>query len=79
MNPESITMTVQLNYNQVLGLAMQLNDQDKFNLSRALATTSRALRLKELCTMFRTDEISEADILQECETVRQQIYDDRTK
>ena len=57
---------------------MQLNDQDKFNLSRAPATTSRALRLKELCIMFRTDEISEADILQECETVRQQLYDAHT-
>ena len=28
--------------------------------------------------MFRTDDISEADIQQECETVRQQLYDAHT-
>lgn len=76
---ETYSVRVQLSYDQVLGLAMQLSDKEKFTLSRALTSAGRALKLRELRKMFVTDEISENDILQECENVRQQLYDTRIR
>lgn len=72
-----ITMSLQLDYNQLLGLAMQLNEEEKLRLCRALSCGSRALRLRQLRDNFATDQISEEDILKECELVRQELYEAR--
>ena len=70
-----ITMSLQLNFDQILNLVLQLKDEEKLSLSRALVRSSRASKLRELRNLFQNDEISEADIVKECETVRQEIYE----
>lgn len=77
MKPGVALMNIPVSYNQILGLALQLNEQDRVTLSRELTRSSRAKRLSDLRNMFATDEISQADICQECESVRQMLYEQR--
>ena len=68
-----ITMSLQLNFDQVLNLVLQLKDEEKLSLSRALVSSSRASKLRDLRNNFQTDEISEEEIIRECETVRKEL------
>ena len=70
-----ITMSLQLNFDQVLNLVLQLKDEEKLSLSRALVSSSRASKLRDLRNNFQTDEISEEEIVRECETVRKELYE----
>ena len=70
-----ITMSLQLNFDQVLNLVLQLKDEEKLSLSRALVSSSRASKLRDLRNNFQTDEISEEEIIRECETVRKELYE----
>ena len=70
-----ITMSLQLNFDQVLNLVLQLKDEEKLSLSRALVSSSRASKLRDLRNNFQTHEISEEEIIRECETVRKELYD----
>lgn len=74
-----ITMSLQLNFDQILNLVLQLKDEEKLSLSRALIRSSRASKLRELRNLFQNEEISEADIIKECETARQEIYESNVR
>ena len=71
------SMNVTFTYAQVLDLAMQLSVDDRYALCRDLTRSSRSSSLRRICKAFRTDALSEEEIRQECETVRQEMYDER--
>ena len=64
----------QFSYGQVLNMAMQLTDNERMRLCRELSRVSRSDSLKRICEAFRTDDLSEEEIRQECEAVRQEMY-----
>lgn len=72
-------LKIHLNCNQILELVQQLSDEDKLELSRALAAEVRGIKLKRLLDALKTDEISQADIDSEVEIVRQEIYEKRLR
>lgn len=51
-------LKIHLNCNQILELAQQLSDEDKLELSRALAAEVRCIKLKRLLDALKIDEIS---------------------
>lgn len=71
------TLNMQFTYNQLLMLALQLADEDRFMLCRELTQGIRTDSLKQLRDIFRTDELDEETILAECEAVRQELYEER--
>ncbi len=65
---------ISLSYNQVLELVKQLPKKDKVRLSQELAKEAIDTRLTRLLNSFTTDELSEAEVNQEVEEVRAEIY-----
>lgn len=70
-------VNLKLDYAQVRNLAMQLDDADKMALSRELKRTAMLMSLRQLKDVLATDDISEEEIRQECEIVRQEQYEKR--
>lgn len=58
-------------------LADHLIEQVAQEEARETAAKQRAVKLDYFIEKFRTDEISEEDILAECEAVRQEMYEER--
>ena len=58
----TVSLKIRLNYNQILELTQQLSDDDKLELSRALAAETRGIKLRRLLETFKTDEISQKEI-----------------
>ena len=56
-------------------LADHLIEQVAQEEARETAAKQRAVKLDYFIEKFRTDEISEEDILAECEAVRQEMYE----
>lgn len=75
----TVSLKIRLNYNQILELTQQLSDDDKLELSRALAVETRSIKLKRLLNAFKTDEISQKEIDAEVEAVRQEAYEKRLR
>lgn len=75
----TVSLKIRLNYNQILELTQQLSDDDKLELSRALAVETRGIKLKRLLNVFKTDEISQKEIDAEVEAVRQEAYEKRLR
>lgn len=71
------TLSMQFSYSQLLSLALQLAKEDRYRLCRELICSERVESLKALREAFRTDEIDEETIKAECETVRQEMYEER--
>ena len=80
------TMTLKIPSNDVsmfkliserMGWMLQNEVEDKPTFSRAevQAAQKRGKTLRQFIEKFRTDEISEEDILAECEDVRQEMYE----
>ncbi len=69
------SLNIRLTYNQVLGLARQLSDEDKLLLNRELAADAKRIKLRRLAEAFRNDEILLSDIDSEVEQVRQERYE----
>lgn len=67
-----------LSFEQVLSLVKQLPEADKLKLSEALSKELLNSKLSHLLETFKTDEISLAEITQEVETVRTEIYGQQT-
>jgi len=61
-----------LNYDQVLDLVKQLPPRMQLRLGRALTRQATRAELEHFLNTFRTDEISDEDILQEVKQVRKQ-------
>ena len=75
----TVSLKIRLNYNQILELTQQLSDDDKLELSRALAAETRFIKLRRLLETFKTDEISQKEIDAEVEAVRQEAYEKRLR
>ena len=75
----TVSLKIRLNYNQILELTQQLSDDDKLELSRALAAETRGIELRRLLETFKTDEISQKEIDAEVEAVRQEAYEKRLR
>lgn len=75
----TVSLKIRLNYNQILELTQQLSDDDKLELSRALAVETRGIKLKRLLNAFKIDEISQKEIDAEVEAVRQEAYEKRLR
>lgn len=43
----TVSLKIRLNYNQILELTQQLSDDDKLELSRALAAETRGIKLRD--------------------------------
>jgi len=69
--------TLSLNYTQILNLVMQLPVRSQLRLGKALTRNSTEQELRHFLDVFKTDEISEDDILAEVKAVRQQRYAQR--
>ena len=48
----TVSLKIRLNYNQILELTQQLSDDDKLELSRALAAETRGIKLRRLLETF---------------------------
>ena len=75
----TVSLKIRLNYNQILELTQQLSDDDKLELSRALAAETRGIKLRRSLETFKTDEISQKEIDAEVEAVRQEAYEKRLR
>ena len=75
----TVSLKIRLNYNQILELTQQLSDDDKLELSRALAVETRGIKLRRLLNAFKTDEISQKGTEAEVETVRHSAYEERLR
>lgn len=73
------SLKIRLNCNQVLELARQLSDEDKLELNRGLAVEARSIKLRRLLETLKTDEISQKEIDDEGEAVRQEAYEMRLR
>lgn len=69
--------TLSLNYAQILNLVIQLPVRSQLRLGKALTRNSTEQELRHFLDVFKTDEISEDDILEEVKAVRQQRYAQR--
>jgi predicted DNA-binding protein YlxM (UPF0122 family) len=63
-----------LTFEQILTLVKQLSDSEKLLLSKELEKETLNKKLTELLEIFQTDELSLAEITEEVEIVRSQIY-----
>lgn len=75
----TVSLKIRLNYSQVLELARQLSDEDKLELNRALSAEARSIKLRRLLKTLKTDEISQEEIDEEVEAVRQEAYEIRLR
>ncbi len=73
--PATVTVNMPLTYGQVLGLAMQLPDKEQHSLCRDLSSKWRTFELRSIRDSIDVCTLSDEEIRQECEIVRQQMYD----
>ena len=58
-------------------LQRETEEQPMFTPAEVQAAKKRGETLRQFIEKFRTDEISEEDIIAECEAVRQEMYEER--
>ena len=68
-----------LNYSQILSLVKQLPIRTQLRLGRILTKDATRAELEHFLETFRTDELSEEDILAEVKQVRKERYAKRKK
>lgn len=68
------TYQLPLTFDQILSLVKQLSDSEKLLLSKELEKETLNKKLTELLEIFQTDDLSLAEITEEVEIVRSQIY-----
>ncbi|MBQ6964122.1 MAG: hypothetical protein IJ693_11120 [Bacteroidaceae bacterium] len=66
--------TIDISYNQILTLIQQMPVRSQLRLGKALTRQNIRAELTHFLETFRTDEISEEDILAEVKAVRQTRY-----
>lgn len=74
---KAVNMNLQLNFDQVLSLAMQLPEEARVTLCRELTRSSRVMKLRKIRESIKCDEITEDEIREECEIVRKEMYESR--
>ena len=70
----SLSYQVQLNFNQIMQIVRQLPANDKIKLSKELEKDAVNSKLTKLLKSFRTNELTDEMITQECELVREKLY-----
>ena len=70
----TISYQVQLNFNQIVQIVKQLPVNDKIKLSKELEKDAINSKLIRLLKSFKTNELTEDMINQECEIVREKLY-----
>lgn len=63
-----------LNYSQILSLVKQLPTRTQLRLGRILTKDATEAELEHFLEAFKTDELSEEDILAEVKQVRKERY-----
>ena len=58
-------------------LQREAEEQPTFTRAEVEAAKKRGATLRQFIEKFRTDEITEEDIIAECEAVRQEMYEAR--
>lgn len=66
--------TIDISYKQILALVQQLPVRSQLQLGKALTSRSVRAELLSLLDTFRTNELSEEDIIAEVKAVRQARY-----
>jgi len=66
--------TINISYNQMLYLIQQMPVRTQLRLGKALTRQNIRAELNHFLGVFRTDEISEEDIMAEVKTVRRERY-----
>ena len=66
--------TIDISYNQLLRLLQQMPVRSQLRLGKALTQQSIRSELNYFLDIFRTDDISEDEILDEVKAVRQERY-----
>lgn len=70
--------TIDISYNQIMLLLGQLPVRSQLRIGKALTRQNIRKELNYFLDTFRTDELSEEDILKEVKAVRQKRYAKRT-
>ena len=65
---------MQLNFNQIVQIVKRLPVNDKIKLSKELEKDAIKSKLTRLLKSFKTNELTEEMINQECEIVREKLY-----
>ena len=63
-----------LSYSQILGLVKQLPPRAQLRLGRVLTKEATQAELEHFLNVFKTDELSEEDVLAEVKQVRKERY-----
>ena len=67
-------LNIELNYNQILDLVRQLPIREKKKLTEDLLRESKSSELSYFLNKFKTDDLTDEDILSEVEAVRSERY-----
>ncbi len=70
----ALSYQIKLNFNQILEIVKQLPVNDKIKLSKELEKEAINSKLNKLLKSFKTIELTEDMITQECEIVRENLY-----
>ena len=70
----AVSYPLQLNFNQIVKIVKQLPANDKIKLSKELEKDVINSKLTRLLKSFKTNELTEETINQECEIVREKLY-----
>lgn len=74
---ETATLNVKFNYNQIKNLIVQLPARQRRRLFNDLAQDTVYRELNGFIDKFRTNELSEDDILTEIENIRRNRYESK--
>ena len=66
--------TIDISYDQMLLLLQQMPVRSQLKIGKALTRQNTRVELTHFLDTFRTDEISEEDIMSEVKAVRQERY-----
>lgn len=69
---QRVSLNVNLNYEQILNLVRQLPIRTRLKLGKALTKEATKAELQHFLDVFRTDEITEEDILAEVKAIREE-------
>jgi hypothetical protein len=65
---------VKLDFSQILQIVKQLPEYDKIKLSKELEKDAISTKLTRLLKSFKTNRLTEDEIDQECDLVREKLY-----
>ena len=69
-----MSVALKLEFEQLLTLVRQCDPSEKIEMVRVLEKETLPVRLPNLLTALRSDDLSEQDILREVEAVRDRRY-----